>query len=259
MGAEFVVDSALWQNLKFKDLGKRLAGLPNAAWCLIRLWSFTAANRPDGNLTGVDPAEMHLTETEFRALVDARGPKSECGFIYVEGEYVAVHDWERSSKHQTSLERRRSAARIAGLASAAQRQDLDTTFIQTRALLVGPPAAERSDKEILSTAGNGDGAHPPSPAAHNKAVEKWLDDGFNWFYEIYPHKVGKFPARKAWGRLHRILLISDGCKGISMPLKRRIFEHIQDKLRSGEWEPTPEKKKYIPAPAVYLNQRRWEE
>ena len=139
MGSEFLVDTALGKNAKFRDLAKRVAGYGNASWALIRLWSFAAANRPDGDLSGIDPAEIPLTEVEWASLMAARGPRSIAGFLEVAGDVVALHDWERSGKHQTALSRRQNAARIAGLASAAQREEADDhAFRASRALLVGP-------------------------------------------------------------------------------------------------------------------------
>ena len=262
MGAEFLVDAALGKNAKFRDLAKRLAGFGNASWVLIRLWSFAAANRPDGDLSGIDPAEIPLTEVEWASLIAARGPRSSVGFLEVAGDVVAIHDWSRSEKHQTALSRRQNAARIAGLASAALREEADDhAFKAARALLVGPKVeGETEEAFALRIQGNGKvkpvGVSPLSAA--NVATEKWLDEGFEWFYSVYPKHEGRFEGRKAWGKLHRILLISEGNKGISVALKKRMVEFIQEKLRSGDWEPTPDRKKYIPAISVFLNQRKWE-
>lgn len=253
MGAEFVVDAALRSNPKFRDLQKKLAGPANAAWALIRLWSWAAANRPDGDLTGIDPAEIPLTETEWRALHESRGPKSVTGFLEIAGDVVTLHDFEKSSKHQTAAERRRQAARIAGLASAASRQEAeDHGFIAGRAHLFvkADQAGANGDGEVVSTA---------SVSVVNKATEKWLDDGFEWFYAMYPKHEGRFMARRAWGKLHRVLLVSEGNHGLTTALRKRMAEFVTRKIKSGEWEMSPDRKQYVPAPAVFLNQRRWEE
>ena len=261
--AEFLVDAALRTNPKFRDLAKRLAGNSNAAWALIRLWSFTASNRPDGDLTGIDPAEVPLTEIEWSSLQEARGPKSVHGFVKISGEVVTLHNWDRSGKHQTALQRRQAAARKAGIASVKARLEQHALdFKATRALLVGTKIQGESEEAFEARAKDATAKLMTnvSPLTEiSQSTERWLDEGFEWFYSIYPKHEGRFEGRKAWGKLHRVLLVSDGCKGITIALKKRMFEFIQGKLRSGDWEISPDKKKYIPSPAVFLNQRRWEE
>ena len=70
-------------------------------------------------------------------------------------------------------------------------------------------------------------------------------DGFAVFYARYPKKVGRPAAEKAFKSAkvngHLADLLSD----------------IDARLSSGEW--SDEKKQFIPNPATYLNQRRWED
>lgn len=67
---------------------------------------------------------------------------------------------------------------------------------------------------------------------------------FDTLWEMYPRKVGKTPARLAWGKLtddERELAIA------SLPAQCQ-----QDQWRRDEG-------KYIPYPATWINQRRWED
>ena len=241
-----MVDAALGKNAKFRDLAKRLAGIPNASWAILKLWSFTAANRPDGDLTGIDPAEIMLTQVEWDSLLAARGPRSEYGFIEAVDGVVVLHDWERSGKHQTAAERRRHAARIAGLASARQRlEQVEHALFQAEELDETRVEIQPTEPRVTKSAG--------------RALEDFLDEGFAWFYELYPRHECRKEARKAWGKLHRLLLTSDGGYGITKALKVRMAEHVMGKLRDGEWENDAERRRYIPLPATYLNQRKWEE
>ena len=79
-----------------------------------------------------------------------------------------------------------------------------------------------------------------------KGKDKTLDrysEGFNLFWKAYPKKIGKGAAWKAWGTAKEIL---DGKATI-----------IFDKLK--EQAPTWTDPRFIPHPATWLNQRRWED
>lgn len=70
-------------------------------------------------------------------------------------------------------------------------------------------------------------------------------DGFAEFWELYPRKVAKSAAQKAW----RSLRLGDSVKGqVLADLHRRL---------AGEW--SGKDKQYIPHPTTYLHQRRWED
>lgn len=65
------------------------------------------------------------------------------------------------------------------------------------------------------------------------------DDLFRQFWQIYPRRVGKPAAEKKFNRL-----------------KKSEQMAILDHLPKRQW---PGDKQYIPHPATFLNQRRWED
>lgn len=69
---------------------------------------------------------------------------------------------------------------------------------------------------------------------------------FDRFYALYPRKVGKQAARRAWEKLKPDLLL---CSQMSQALKRQIA--------SEEWQ--RDGGRYIPHPSTWLNGRRWED
>jgi len=72
---------------------------------------------------------------------------------------------------------------------------------------------------------------------------KVLDTYFEDFWYFYPKKVGKDAAIKAWNKVKPdILLVSDALKW---------------QKESKQWQ--AEDGKYIPNPATYLNQGRWQD
>lgn len=69
---------------------------------------------------------------------------------------------------------------------------------------------------------------------------------FDEFWKIYPKKVGKGAAEKAWNK-------------IKSPVEtlEKIKQTLLWQIKSTEW--IKEEGQYIPMPASYLNQRRWED
>ena len=70
-----------------------------------------------------------------------------------------------------------------------------------------------------------------------------LDDGFDEFWNYYPKKVGKDAAKKIWKK--KIPSIND------------VIVSLDWQKTSTQW--TREDGKYIPNPATYLNQGRWQD
>lgn len=73
-----------------------------------------------------------------------------------------------------------------------------------------------------------------------------LAQTFDEFWHMYPKKVGKQAAKKVWGRL----------KAPKEVLKK-ITSSLVWQASSDQW--TRENGKFIPNPATYLNQGRWED
>lgn len=78
------------------------------------------------------------------------------------------------------------------------------------------------------------------------AVDAEVIAGFIAFWKVYPKRKAKVTAQKAWKKL-----------APDQKLKERILADIAEKKKSEEW--SEEGGKYIPYPATYLNQRRWED
>ena len=79
---------------------------------------------------------------------------------------------------------------------------------------------------------------------HPQAVE-WFDA----FYYDYPKHEGKQAAFKAFVKLD-----------LSKDLLRAISADLHRRAEDGTWEPdNPDRYKFIPLPATYLNGRRWED
>ena len=75
-----------------------------------------------------------------------------------------------------------------------------------------------------------------------------IDDNgtFDIFWDAYPRKVGKFKALKSWERLKPSYTLTD-----------MIMTALEFHKKQEGWN--KEGGKFIPHPATWLNQRRWED
>lgn len=85
--------------------------------------------------------------------------------------------------------------------------------------------------------------------AVEQAIEEeetdWLSVGFEEFWKLYPRKVAKTKAAKSW---------RTEVRKRDIPL---IMADVERRIESADWR--KEGGKFIPHPATYLNQRRWED
>ena len=79
-----------------------------------------------------------------------------------------------------------------------------------------------------------------------KAPSRARDGRFDVFWANYPRKVGKEAARKAFSRL-----------SMTNELLSQMLSAIKQQCSSPQW--TKDNGQYIPNPATWLNQGRWED
>lgn len=82
---------------------------------------------------------------------------------------------------------------------------------------------------------------PPKPP-------KGGDGDFDIFWKTYPKKVGKGDALKKWGILHR---------STRLPPLNDLLAAIEEQKTWDQWQ--KDGGQYIPNPATWLNQGRWED
>lgn len=81
----------------------------------------------------------------------------------------------------------------------------------------------------------------PVPAKKQDFIE-----GFDAFYALYPKHVGKAAALKAWNKLKP-----------NAELQEIMAKALMEQKQSAQWN--KDGGQYIPNPATWLNQRRWED
>ncbi len=82
------------------------------------------------------------------------------------------------------------------------------------------------------------------PQNHNRTTEpQTAEDDFSRFWKAYPRKVGKGAAQKAWNKAKVTFADVEGA--------------IEAQRKSEQWQ--KDGGQYIPHPATWLNQQRWED
>jgi hypothetical protein len=74
--------------------------------------------------------------------------------------------------------------------------------------------------------------------------ETKYSDSFEEFWKLYPKKIGKGAAYKLWKRINP-----------SNPLLEKIVNAVKAQCKSAQWQ--KENGQFIPNPATWLNQERW--
>lgn len=105
-----------------------------------------------------------------------------------------------------------------------------------------PPRGEQGERLTVEMPRGTDeesAGHSTTPVSKN-------EERFNRFWEVYPKKVGKGAARKSW----------DKCRP-SEELTARMIAAVRQQAQSDQWR--RDGGQYIPNPATWLNQERWED
>ena len=82
----------------------------------------------------------------------------------------------------------------------------------------------------------------PPAGGHVPAVVVRYEEDFESFWSIFPNKIGKKAAYRAWK------------KARDKPSIEQIVKAVQEALRSKKW-----REGFIPNPATWLNQGRWDD
>lgn len=107
---------------------------------------------------------------------------------------------------------------------------------------VGNNATSNADITAMSHDSSSSSSSSTTPKA---PVVTWRD-AFVLFWEVYPKKIGKGAAEKAWAK------IKPGDQLVS-----KMLDAIKVQSRSHNW--TKDDGQFIPNPATWLNQKRWED
>jgi len=222
----------------------------HALGCMIEVWN-----------------ECQERETFYLSgdLLDAIFSRADSGLLLARSELAREHKshgwYIRGSRWRTGwLKKRREDGRKGGRPKKTIGLTVGIDVKQQADNPPAPapaPAPNPKQKELLSNspAANADvitlARVRRRPRLNGHTPERLLEltKLFGLFYDDYPRHEGKQAALKAFLKANPT---KDDLLAIARDLRRRVT--------SGGWEPDdPEKIKFIPLPATYVNGRRWED
>lgn len=89
-------------------------------------------------------------------------------------------------------------------------------------------------------------SYPTPTSAPPLPKQTKCDERFDQFWHMYPRKIGKGAARKAFARINP-----------DDELLKRMITAVVKQSKTTDW--TKEGGQYIPHPTTWLNQERWED
>lgn len=197
--------------------------------CPLKLWAFCQQRRAF--------QFKNMTPGKLKAICEWDGcpdllweAMHEAGFVRDEDGLLVVHDWDTVN---AQLVRNWKNGAKGGRPKKTQKEPSDNPSETQKEPSDNPELTDKSrvDKSRVL---------PPKSPRGDDAPK-----GFIRFWEIYPRRVGKAAALRSWQR-HKCEAITD-----------KIIASIAPHMESDEWK--KDGGEFIPHPATYLNQGRWDD
>ena len=190
---------------------------------------YCSRNLTDGFIP-VGDLSLILPGVSFRAAVKLCIRLVECGLFEKEDTGYRVHDYLHYNPSKDQVLERRSeraeAGRSGGLAKAL-------------AVARREPEVELRTPACPGPARPGPALPDPTP----KKLPRQESAGFARFWAVFPKRVGRDEAFRAWMR--------KGCEGVTDEILTALAKHSAYLLREGG--------KFVPNPATWLSQGRWKD
>lgn len=218
---------------------------------VIYLFLYAAAERPDGDLTGMTDEDIELA-IDWDGAPDAFvATAAEVGFLDGTASSRRIHDWHDHQPWASGAKDRSDSARWAALVQRRGREAAAIAMPEyaARQRPAGdPPSDPPSDPQAPSPApANPTPSKPATPKKARPPVgQENYSPAFLRFWEAYPTDK-RSKKLEAWQRWQADEL--DGfSETIIRDVERRKVEH---------WGWIKEGGRFIPGAQVYLNGRRW--
>lgn len=154
-------------------------------------------------------------------------------YEYKNQPYLQLESW---GKHQSVRNKRSKYPEPPALEINCKQVHANVPVIQSVSL---SESESESNPNITGAAAPDVDDEPPKPLS---AIDRRFDE----FWTFYPKKIGKGAARKSYDKIKP-----------SDELHKRMLAAIVTAKRSDQW--TRDGGQYIPNPATWLNQQRWDD
>jgi hypothetical protein len=265
------IDADLEDHPKFHALISR------RRWCaerglafLYRFWRTVRRHAPDGRLVGWTD-EYVATQTRMGKLAGLIEDLVACGLLDREGDLLVVHGWhERNGKHiRSNLKKEQRSAGGTNRASTATRNAQGQFVLESGPGVIpavtpgndpgvdrwtpGPCKPSEHEPEPQPEPGPSTSLSPSSrfgastkllPSVNVTLTKTNSLESFKAFWSAYPKKVARRKAEQVWKRLR-----------VHGPLVEAIMTGLA--RYKAEW--AGKDVQFIPHPAKWLEDRRWED
>lgn len=183
-------------------------------------WWWALDNASNGQLDGIEPEDLAIAIQWDGEPNQLFDALVDCGWI--EQDRKTIHDW--FSYAGKLIEQRKQNAEKQRLWREKQRNQYIT---------------------VMSPSCNG-ATVPNSTVPNHTNKENIIKEKFDAFWKCYPRKVAKSVALKSFSKIN----IDDN-------LFSQIMSKLEEYKKSYDW--TKDNGQFIPHPATWLNQKRWED
>lgn len=229
----------------------RLLNTETAPLYVIRIWAH-CQSRKTHRFTGWNPdvlASVCRWVSDSQTLWDAMGKT----FLVIEGDTVTAHDWDNvNASLISSWENGKKGGRPKTSQSTPPKPNENPPVNPPKTDLVSDreDREEKIEKTTPLTPTGGVPVEEPQKEEPKKRERKKRDpnsipEGFNEFWEIYPRKMAKGDAIKAWQQMD------------AMQHFGKIIEAVNVSSKMEAW--VKEGGRFIPFPATWLRAQRWED
>ena len=195
------------------------------------------------DITGLHPTQKLI-------LISLADQANDAGVCWPSIETIA----KRSGISERSAQRIINGLIESGLIARSSRPGRSNIFYITPDTHDTPDAGDTPDTHdgggVTPMTGGGDThdtQNRKEPSKNRKPSPRGDDPpGFDTFWQVYPRKVGKGAARKAWKKIKP-----------SAELTREIVRAVEIQKRSADW--LKNDGQFIPHPTTWLNQGRWQD
>jgi hypothetical protein len=239
MSTDFRLASDFLRHHKVQRLRARLGADGVLAW--LGLIGYTAANKPDGRLTGLIPEDIAAV-AEWRGEQDLVATLVDLHLLDRRGKLYTMHNWSTRQPWLTASEKRwQKARKAAQVRWSKPKRSTQSTVISDSASDATSIATSNATSTAQSNAPILTSPNLTQPKKRSSVANAPGCESFQRFWNSYPRKTAKLNAQRAWGTLNP-----------DTALTEKLITDVGTRWVGYQ-------KAAIPHAATYLNGARWED
>ena len=233
-------------------------GIPQAIGHMVMLWLWCVDNAQSGDISNIDKGDIADAAGWTKdpdVFVWALG---DAGFLDTDGK---IHDWNDYAGKLIMQIAQRKAGNRSRQQKYRDNQKRDNVFHDSVTAVDDNTLVTRYDavtSRVMHSSHNATTVPNPTVPNHTPIAptvgdadasprpRDEISELFDVFWSTYPRKTAKANALKSWRKIKP-----------NKGLAQRIILAVREQAKTSQW--TRDDGQYIPHPATWLNQRRWED